>query len=84
MFFPVSLHVRIATGDGKQGPASGWDNLHVGAVPRHRLDSLNTSNDLLKKKKSECLAGTELIRELCWIRNILIGLNFPPALPITV
>ena len=34
--------------------------------------------------ESEYLAGTELIRELAWIRNILIGLNFPPALPITV
>ena len=26
---------------------SGWDNLHVGAVSRHRLDSLNTSTELL-------------------------------------
>ena len=26
-----------------------WDNLHVGAVSRHKLDSLNTSNDLFKK-----------------------------------
>jgi len=34
--------------------------------------------------ESEYLAGTELIRDLCWIRNILIGLNFPPALPVTV
>ena len=24
-----------------------WDNLHVGVLSRHRLDSLNTSNDLL-------------------------------------
>jgi len=34
--------------------------------------------------ESEYLAGTELIRDLCWIRNIFIGLNFPPTLPITV
>ena len=34
--------------DTGAGPAPGWDNLHVGAVSRHRLDSLNSSNDLLK------------------------------------
>jgi len=34
--------------------------------------------------ESEYLAGTELIRELSWIRNILIGLYQPPTLPITV
>lgn len=34
--------------------------------------------------ESEYLAGTELIRELSWIRNIQIGLNLPPPLPITV
>ena len=28
---------------------SGVDNLHVGTASRHRLDSLNTSNDSLKK-----------------------------------
>ena len=27
-----------------------WDNLHVGSVSCHRLDSLNTSNDLQIKK----------------------------------
>ena len=26
------------------------ENLHVGAVSRHRLDSLNTSNDLFNQK----------------------------------
>ena len=27
----------------------GWENLHVGVVSRHRLNSLNVSNDLPKK-----------------------------------
>jgi len=34
--------------------------------------------------ESEYLAGTELIRDLSWIRNILIALNLSPPLPITV
>ena len=35
----------------EQRPAPGRDNLHVGAVSRHRLDSLNSSNELVTKKK---------------------------------
>ena len=41
----------------EQRPAPGWDNLHVGAVSRHRLDSLDTSNGLFKKKYSLCAVG---------------------------
>jgi len=37
----------------KQRPLRGYDNLHVGAVSRHSLDRLNTSNDFQKKKKKE-------------------------------
>ena len=38
--------------DTGAGTGAGWDNLHVGAVCRHRLDSLNTSNDSLIIKKA--------------------------------
>ena len=44
---------------------------------RHSMITISTC-------ESEYLAGTELIRELAWIRNILIGLNLAPTLPITV
>ena len=49
LFTLIYLYIRRR----KQRPASRWYNLHhVGAVSRHRLDSLNTSNDLLKLKKA--------------------------------
>ena len=38
----------------EQRPAPGWDNLHVGAVSHDRLDSLSTSNGLLKINKKHC------------------------------
>ena len=48
--------------------ASGWENLHVGAVSRHisRLDSLNTSNDLFKKKlkKGRCAVTPIIARQV--------------------
>ena len=34
---------------GKLGAETGSGELHAGAVSRHRLDSLNTSNDLPKE-----------------------------------
>jgi len=34
-------------------------NLHIGTVSRHRLDSLNTSNDISPKKKPELIALSE-------------------------
>ena len=39
---------------GKLGAETGSGELHAGAVSRHRLDSLNTSNDLPKGEKHEC------------------------------
>ena len=48
------VHLHEERGKREQRPALGQENLHVGAVSRHRLDSLNTSNDLLKKKKDMC------------------------------
>ena len=47
----VSSHFRLTSRENKeQRPVPGWGNLHVGAVSRHKLDSLNTSNELLKNK----------------------------------
>jgi len=46
-------------------------------LKRHSMITMSTC-------ESEYLAGTELIRDLSWIRNILIGLNLSPPLPITV
>ena len=41
----------MKSGIREQGPALGQDNLFlIGTVPRHRLDSLNTGNELLKNK----------------------------------
>jgi len=44
---------------------------------RHSMITMSTC-------ESEYLVGTELIRDLSWIRNILIRLNLSPPLPITV
>ena len=40
----------ISRGCWEQRPTPEWYNLHVGAVSRHRLDSLNASNDFPQKK----------------------------------
>ena len=47
-FSPFSFYLYVSIRREEQRPAPGWDNLHVGAVSRHRLDSLNASNDLFK------------------------------------
>ena len=49
----ISLTMYSAFAIGGEGVEadSGEDNLHVGVVSHHRLDSLNVSNNLPKEKK---------------------------------
>ena len=46
----TSSNAPLARG---QGPALGMDNLPIDTVSRHRLDSLNTSNDFQKKRMEQ-------------------------------
>ena len=56
-------HVTRTIGDGKQGPASCGDNLVIGAVSRHRLDSLiRVMNFFLKK-----VSATFLLLRQCFL-----------------
>ena len=53
------------TGDRGAETPPGWDNLHVGVVTRHRLDSRKTSNDLFYKKpisETHCSVRIVVIR----------------------
>jgi len=47
MYVVITLEVR------GQGPAPRLDNLRIGAVSRHSLGRLNTSNEFKKNKKDE-------------------------------
>ena len=41
----TSLFMSLVLISSEQRPGPGWHNLHVGVVSRHRLDSLDASND---------------------------------------
>ena len=64
----MNSHVLNQGMNREQRPAQRLDNPLAGTVSRHRLDSLNTSNDLLKRKKkvgNKVLKETLLMHDLC-------------------